>query len=61
MYISSIAQYPVLQTAQSYTLYFPGRSVQSNIQPRRNLCVKVVYIQISTTVYSQVLIHTAIE
>ena len=55
-YVSSyIAQYrPVLMTSQKcFTLYFPGRLVQSNT-------VSISLLEhMSTTVYSQVLIYTA--
>ena len=62
---SYIAQYPILRTAQSaFTLYFPGRLVQSNtistslgsIQPYATINVRRL---LSTTVYSQLLIYTA--
>ena len=65
---SYIAQCPVLRTAQSaFTLYFPGRPVQSNtvstslgsIQPYATNIVQRLLIHISTTVYSQVLIYMA--
>ena len=64
---SYIAQYSIIRIAQSafYTL-LPGRPIHLNIiltslgsiQPHGNF-VKAARTQIFTTVYSQVLIHTA--
>ena len=63
---SYIAQYTVLRTAQrAFTLYFPGRPVQSNtistslgsIQLYAAVNVRWLLVYISTTVYSQVLIQ----
>ena len=65
---SYIAQYLVLRTAQSaFILYFPGKPVQSNtistslgsIQPYATINARRLPVQISTTVYSQVLIYTS--
>ena len=53
--------------SKHFTLYFPGRPVQSNtvstslgsIQPYAAINAQSLLVHISTTVYSQVLIHTA--
>ena len=60
--------YPVLRTAPCvFTLYFPGRPVQSNTvstslgtssQMLQLMCERLL-IHMATTVYSQVLIYTA--
>ena len=62
---SYIAQYQ--DCSKRFTLYFPNRPVHSDtisaslgsIQPYATNNVRWLLIQISTTVYSQVLIYTA--